>query len=128
MRGGTTSNRKEREGEHLKRCSLVFAVATMGLLVAASSAWGTHARPKAASPLTFKLVPAFNQCLGANPPGMTHGAPLALPSCSPPVQSSSYLTAAAPDRAAPFNTAADATGTVILKVTCHTPGTKIGRA
>jgi hypothetical protein len=107
----------------LKRFSLVFAVAAVGLLVAASSAFGTHARPKSASPLTFKLVPAFNACLGASPPGMTHGAPLALPSCSPPAQTSNYLTLQAPDRAAPHTGTADGQGTVILKVTCHTPGT-----
>lgn len=117
------SNRNEKGRENLKRFSLVFAVATVGLLVAASSAFGAHARPKAASPLTFKLVPAFNQCLGSSPPGMTHGAPLALPSCSPPVQTSAYLTLQAPDRAAPFTGPADGTGTIILKVTCHTPGT-----
>jgi hypothetical protein len=107
----------------LKRFSLVFAVATLGLLVVASSALATHARPKAASPLAFKLVPAFNQCLGANPPGMTHGAPLTLPSCSPPVQTSNFLTMQAPDRAAPHTGIADGSGTIILKVTCHTPGT-----
>jgi hypothetical protein len=107
----------------LKRFSLVFAVAALGLLLAASSALAVHARPKAASPLVFKLVPAFNACFGNSPPGMTHGAPLSLPSCSPPVQTSQYLTLNAPDRAAPYNTTADGTGNIILKVTCHSPGT-----
>jgi hypothetical protein len=107
----------------LKRFSLVFAVATVGLMVAASSALAVHARPKSATPLTFKLVPAFNQCGGSSPAGMTHGLPLAVPSCSPPVQTSAYLTTNAPDRAAPYNTAADGTGTIVLKVTCLTPGT-----
>jgi hypothetical protein len=113
----------EREGENLKRFSLIFAVAALGLLVTATSALAEHARPKAATPLAFRLVPAFNQCTGSSPAGMTHGAPLAVPSCSPPAQTSAYLTAAAPDRAAPYNTAADGTGLISLKVTCLNPGT-----
>jgi hypothetical protein len=84
----------------------------------ANCSGGGYARPKAATPVTVKLVPAFDQCLGASPPGMTHGAPLALPSCSPPTGSSSFLTFNAPDRTAPFNTPANGTGTVTLKVTC----------
>ena len=35
---------------------------------------------------------AYNQCTGPSPAGMTHGPPLAVPSCNPPVKSSSYLT------------------------------------
>lgn len=107
------------EGGNLKlskRIAVVLAIAAVGMLVAASSAFASHPRPKAASPLTFKLVPAFNAC-GAGANG-THGAPLALPSCNPPVQSSSWLTLNAPDRPAPFNTAANGNGTIILKVTC----------
>jgi hypothetical protein len=85
------------------------------MLVVASSAFASHPRPKSATPVSFKLVPAFNQC-GA--PNGTHGAPLALPSCGPPTQSSAYLTLNAPDRPAPFNTAANGTGSITLKVTC----------
>lgn len=107
----------------MKRFSLIFAVAALGLLVMATSALAEHARPKAATPLAFRLVPAFNACGGSVPAGMTHGAPLAVPSCSPPTQTSAYLTAAAPDRAAPYNTAADGTGLISLKVTCLLPGT-----
>jgi len=118
----TTSNRNEREGDDLKRFSLILAVAALGMLVTATSALAVHARPKAATPSTFKLVPAFNTCTGSSPAGMTHGTPLAAPSCSPPVQTSTNLTWADPTRAAPFNTAADGFGTIILKVTCLVNG------
>jgi hypothetical protein len=102
--------------KHSRRIAVVLAIAALGMLVAASAAYASHPRPKGASPLTFKLVPAFNACTtGANG---NHGAPLALASCNPPVQSSNYLTLNAPDRPAPFNTAANGTGTIILKVTC----------
>jgi hypothetical protein len=74
-----------------------------------------HARPKAASPSSVKLTPAFAQCTSANG---THGAPLALPSCGPGAQTSGFLTLNAPDRAAPFNTAANGSGNVTFKVTC----------
>jgi hypothetical protein len=113
----------EREGENLKRFSFIFAVAALGLLVAASSAFATHARPKGASPLNFRLVPAFAQCGGSSPAGMTHGAPLAVPSCSPPDELSNYLTLNAPDRPAPYNTAANGTGLITLAVKCLQPGT-----
>jgi hypothetical protein len=100
----------------IKKSVLVLALAALVALLTATTAMASHPRPKSASPLTFKLVPAFNACTtGSN---STHGAPLALPSCNPPVQTSQYLTANAPDRPAPFNTAANSTGTVVLKVTC----------
>ena len=53
-----------------------------------------YARPKAASPITVRLVPAFKEC--ASPNG-THGAPLDEPSCSPQVQASDFLTVGTPD-------------------------------
>jgi hypothetical protein len=53
-----------------------------------------YARPKAATPTTVALVPAFKQCTSGN---ATHGAPLAVPSCSPPDMSSDYLTIGTPD-------------------------------
>ena len=62
----------------------------------ASAATG-YARPKGASPINIRLVPAFAQCSGASPAGMTHGAPLAVPSCSPPDEASNHLTIGAPD-------------------------------
>ncbi|MGH2978537.1 MAG: hypothetical protein ACRDLQ_02730 [Solirubrobacterales bacterium] len=51
-------------------------------------------RPRAASPLTVSLVPAYNECTSAN---RTHGPALAFPSCNPPVRTSSPLTVGTPD-------------------------------
>jgi hypothetical protein len=53
-----------------------------------------YPRPKSATPVTIKLVPAYNACTSANG---AHGVPLSLNSCNPPVQSSSYLTLGTPD-------------------------------
>jgi hypothetical protein len=55
----------------------------------------SYARPKGASPFRASLVPAYKQCTGAG--NRTHGAPLAFPSCNPPVQASSFLTSGTPD-------------------------------
>jgi hypothetical protein len=74
-----------------------------------------YARPLAATPLTFRLVPAFTVCASSN---STHGSPLSSPSCSPPVQTSSFLTFNGPDRPAPYNGTAGATGIVQMKVFC----------
>jgi hypothetical protein len=107
----------------MRKFLLALSLGCLAVLVTASSAFAVHARPKGASPLNFRLVPAFAQCSGSVPAGMTHGPPLAVPSCSPPNELSNYLTATAPDRLAPYNTAADGTGLVTLKVTCLVPGT-----
>jgi hypothetical protein len=53
-----------------------------------------YARPKAATPLDIRLVPAFEECVSDN---ASHGAPLAVPSCSPAVQTSDYLTVGSPE-------------------------------
>jgi hypothetical protein len=55
---------------------------------------GGYPRPKGASPAHISLVPAFQNC---SSPNRTHGAPFAQPSCSPPVQASSFLTIGSPD-------------------------------
>jgi hypothetical protein len=52
------------------------------------------ARPKAATPTIVRLVPAFDQCTS---PNASHGGPLNVGSCSPPAESSDYLTLGAPD-------------------------------
>jgi calcineurin-like phosphoesterase family protein len=54
----------------------------------------TYARPRAASPTSIAMVPAFEPCATAN---ATHGAPLASPSCNPPRLASQYLTVGTPD-------------------------------
>jgi hypothetical protein len=56
-----------------------------------------YARPRASTPLNLTLVPAYDECTASSPSGMEHGAPLAVPSCSPPTQSSDYLTIGTPD-------------------------------
>jgi hypothetical protein len=48
-----------------------------------------YPRPKGATPLRVSLALAYDQCTGGN---RTHGGPLAVPSCNPPVQSSGFLT------------------------------------
>jgi hypothetical protein len=74
-----------------------------------------YARPKSATPMTFRLVPAFNECTA---PNSTHGAPLGSGSCDPSTESSPFLTFSAPDRPAPFNGAVAGSGTVTMKVFC----------
>jgi hypothetical protein len=74
-----------------------------------------YARPKAATPVTVRLVPSYKQCTSANG---THGAPLASPSCNPPVLTSNSLTIGSPDS---NGQAANSTGDVILKVVGESP-------
>jgi hypothetical protein len=74
-----------------------------------------HTRPKAASPLTIKLVPAQEACTS---PNASHGAPLAVSSCSPPQQSSEYLTVGTPDS---NGLAANSTGTLTMKAVGEVP-------
>jgi dipeptidyl aminopeptidase/acylaminoacyl peptidase len=60
--------------------------------------WGPvvsgYPRPRGATPFITYLVPAFKACTA---PNRTHGSPLTFGSCSPPQQSSSYLTVGTPD-------------------------------
>jgi hypothetical protein len=107
----------------MKKVLVALVLGCLVGLLTASTAFATHARPKGASPLNFRLVPAFAPCPASSPVGMTHGPPLAVPSCSPPDELSNYLTATAPDRAAPYNLAADGTALITLSVTCLVPGT-----
>jgi len=60
----------------------------------ATEVFDGFARPKAATPTIVTLVPAYDECIGSS--GKTHGAPLAVPSCTP-TQSSDYLTVGTPD-------------------------------
>ncbi len=73
---------------------LVFALAAIGVLAVASPADASHVRPRGATPTRISLVPAYAQCTA---PNTTHGAPLAFPSCRPPVQASGFLTVGTPD-------------------------------
>jgi hypothetical protein len=74
-----------------------------------------YARPRGASPVNIRLVPAFEECRDATG---AHGPPLASPSCSPPTQSSSFLTFDAPDRDVPYKGKPDGSGVVTMKVFC----------
>jgi hypothetical protein len=55
---------------------------------------GTYPRPRGATPLLTRLVPAFEQCTSSN---RTHGPPLAFGSCNPPQQASDELTVGTAD-------------------------------
>jgi hypothetical protein len=100
----------------LKRpLSISIAVGVAGLLIATQIAGATHVRPKGASPVRLSLVPAYNSCAS---PNRTHGAPLAFPSCSPPVQSSNFLTVGTPDS---NGAGANSVGFLLLKVKTTSP-------
>jgi hypothetical protein len=79
--------------------------------------WATvgYARPQSATPATISLVPAYKSCSGAN---STHAAPLAVPSCNPPVQTSDYLTVGSPDA---NGKPALSSGRLTLRVVGETP-------
>jgi hypothetical protein len=80
------------------------------------TASATHPRPAGASPVYTWFVPAYRQCVA---PTATHGAPLAFPSCKPPLQASAYLTVGTGDsNGAPANSI----GHLLLSVQPGTPG------
>jgi hypothetical protein len=74
-----------------------------------------YARPQSATPATIRLVPAFEPCVGGT---STHGAPLAVPSCNPPQQTSDYLTVGTPDG---NGNPAVSTGRLEMKVVGESP-------
>jgi hypothetical protein len=81
-----------------------------------------YARPKGATPLRVSLVPAFRPC---SAPTSTHGAPLSYPSCSPPAQTSPYLTVGTPDA---NGAAANSIGSVRLDTIVGDPATPADEA
>jgi hypothetical protein len=97
------------------RLSLAVALGALCVLCLAQAASATHPRPKGASPVRFSLVPAYKQCTA---PNRTHGAPLAFPSCNPPVQSSDYLTVGSPDA---NGAGANSVGHILLSVKTTSP-------
>ena len=94
---------------------LALAVGALGLMVVSQLASASHVRPKGASPLRASLVPAFKACTA---PNRTHGAPLAFPSCNPPVQTSNFLTVGSPDA---NGAGANSTGFILLRVDAIPP-------
>jgi hypothetical protein len=94
---------------------LVLVVGAVGLAVAVQIAAATHPRPQGATPIRVSLVPAFEKCTA---PNTTHGTPLAFPSCSPPVQTSDFLTVGAGNA----NGAANSVGSVRISIVAGVPG------
>jgi hypothetical protein len=95
---------------------LIGAVSVLGLMTMAQLASATHPRPKGATPLRVSIVPSFKPCTS---PNRTHGAPLAFPSCAPPVQTSTYLTVGSPDA---NGAAANSVASIRLDVQAGVPG------
>jgi hypothetical protein len=83
--------------------------------VAVSRGESGYPRPRSATPMGVRLVPAFAQCTA---PNSMHGAPLALGSCSPAVPSSNYLTVGTPDT---NGEAANSSGEVLFRVVGESP-------
>jgi hypothetical protein len=99
-----------------KLFGIVALVAALGVfLVSAQLSSATHPRPKGASPLRAPVVPAFKACTA---PNRTHGAPLAFPSCNPPVQTSNFLTVGSPDA---NGAGANSVGSLLLRVKASSP-------
>jgi len=94
---------------------LALALGAIGFMAVSQVASATHVRPKGASPLRASLVPSFKACAT---PNRTHGAPLAFPSCNPPVQSSNYLTVGTPDA---NGAGANSVGSILLRVKATSP-------
>jgi hypothetical protein len=90
--------------------AVVLAAAFGSVLVSAQLSTASHVRPKGASPLRVPMVPAYKACAT---PNRTHGAPLAFPSCNPPVQTSNFLTMGTPDA---NGAGANSNGFVLLRV------------
>jgi hypothetical protein len=74
-----------------------------------------YARPKGATQLVLRFVPAYEPCTSAN---ASHGAPLAVISCSPPVAASEFLTVGTPDA---NGAAANSAGLAIMRAICNPP-------
>jgi hypothetical protein len=90
--------------------AVVLAAAFGSVLLSAQLSTASHVRPKGASPLRVPMVPGFKACAT---PNRTHGAPLAFPSCNPPVQTSNFLTVGTPDA---NGAGANSIGFVLLRV------------
>jgi hypothetical protein len=81
-----------------------------------------YARPKGASPTRTSLVTAYDQC---SAPNRTHGMPLNSASCTPPVQSSNFLTMGTPDA---NGVAANGSGSVTMITVAGNPSNAIDDA
>lgn len=78
-----------------------------------------YPHPQAAPSVQVSLVPAFHACAA---PNRTHQAPLAFSSCSPPAQTSGWLTVGTPDaNAAGASSVARARWKVVIPPAPDTP-------
>jgi hypothetical protein len=93
----------------------LFALAALGVMVTVQVAGATHPRPRGATPIRVSLLPAYKECTA---PNRTHGAPLSFPSCSPPVQTSNFLTVGSPDA---NGAGANSIGSAVIAVTNASP-------
>jgi hypothetical protein len=92
-----------------------FALGALGLAVLAQIAIATHPHPRGASPLRVPLLPAYQQCTA---PNNSHGPPLSFKSCSPPVQTSRFLTVGTPDA---NGAGANSIGSVLIRIKATSP-------
>jgi hypothetical protein len=99
-----------------RRKILLPLALAVGVVVMVQVASATHPRPKGATPIRVSLVPAYERC---EAPNRTHGPPLAFPSCSPPVQTSDFLTVGTPDA---NGAAANSVGFVRIAALVGEPG------
>ena len=90
--GNGTIGRANLNGTGVNQSFIAGASGPCGVAVDAVDVG--YPRPKGATPIRVSLVPAFDPCIA---PNRTHGPPLAFPSCTPPVQASSFLTVGTPD-------------------------------
>ena len=74
-----------------------------------------YARPKGATQMTLKFVPAFEQC---SSPNAIHGPPLVAGSCSPAVPESDFLTVGTPDT---NGASANSAGSATMRSICNPP-------
>jgi hypothetical protein len=87
-----------------------------------TSASLSYARPRAASPISTSLVPAYDEC---SAPNRVHGPPLEHPSCNPPAPSSPVLTVGTVDA---NGAAAQSVSQLRLGVMTGDPGTQADEA
>jgi calcineurin-like phosphoesterase family protein len=74
-----------------------------------------YARPRGATPMQVRLVPAYDRCTGGD---AIHGEPLTATSCMAPSPASDHLTVGSPDANGRI---ANSTGLVDLKVLGESP-------
>jgi hypothetical protein len=81
-----------------------------------------YVRPRGATPMLLPLVIAYRDCTSAN---RVHGAPLANPSCNPPIPESNWLTVGTPDA---NNLPVKSIGSVLLRAVVGNGGTTANEA